>query len=132
MIAPLLLLLLQTAPATPAPTTESWSILAPTDEICEKRTTDQGDIVVCDRPGSGQRLPLFEAEPGATPRGVNPNKTGIGALAAGATPCAATQRGCVVGFGPPIVPIIKGAVSALKSALAAKPDKRGRIPIPLD
>ena len=127
MIAPLLLLLLQAAPATPAPKSESWSILAPTDPACETRSTDNGDIVVCDR-----GLPLFEKEPGATPHGVNPNMTGAGALAAEGTPCAATQRGCLVGFGPPIVPIIKGAVSALKSALAAKPDKRGRVPIPLD
>ena len=127
MIAPLLLLLLQAAPAASAPKTESWSILAPTDQACETRPSDHGDIVVC---GSG--LPLFEKEPGATPHGVNPNMTGAGALAAEGTPCAATQRGCLVGFGPPIVPIIKGAVSALKSALAAKPDKRGRVPIPLD
>ncbi|WP_375420163.1 hypothetical protein [uncultured Sphingomonas sp.] len=132
MIAPLLLLLLQAAPATSAPKTESWSILAPRDEFCETRTTPDGDIVVCDRGSNGQRLPLFEKEPGATPNGVNPNKTGIGALAAEGTPCAAIQRGCTVGFGPPIVPIIKGAVSALKSALAAKPDKRGRVAIPLD
>lgn len=131
MLAPLLLVLLQAAPATSAPKTESWSILAPTDEVCEKRTAENGDIVVCDRPSAGQR-PHFEEAPGATPRGVNPNLTGAGALAAEGTPCAASQRGCLVGFGPPIVPIIKGAVSALKSALATKPDKRGRVAIPLD
>ncbi len=132
MIASLLLVLLQAASATSAPKPDSWSILAPRGVNCETRTTDHGDIVVCDRADSGQRLPLFEKEPGATPHGVNPDLTGTGALAAEGTPCAATQRGCLVGFGPPIVPIVKGAVSAVKSALAAKPDKRGRVPIPLD
>jgi len=37
-----------------------------------------------------------------------------------------------VGFGPPIVPMAIAAAKALKSAFAKKPDKRGRIAIPLD
>ena len=59
----------------------------------------------------------------------NPYLTGSGALAAMDTPCP-ISRNCVVGFGPPIVPMIKGAVDLAKRALARKPDKAGRVAIP--
>ncbi|HVF93910.1 MAG TPA: hypothetical protein VM900_06320 [Sphingomonas sp.] len=131
MIAPLLLALLQAAPAPAEP--QRWSILTPTDANCNKRNTDRGEILVCAPVPGDQRLPLPDyVEPGATPNGVNPKMNGAGALAAEGTPCAAMQRGCLVGVGPPIVPIVKAAADLVKSAFAKKPDKRGRVPIPLD
>lgn len=80
-----------------------------------------------------QRLPLpDERGPPDGPVASNPNLTGSGALAAEATPCAARQGGCTVGFGPPIVPIVAALVGAVKSGLAKHPDKSHRVAIPLD
>jgi hypothetical protein len=128
------LLLLQAAAPTPTPQPQRWSILATNgDPACERRTTENGEILVCAEAPSDQRLPLPDyTEPGDTPNGINPDKTGAGALAAEGAPCASVQRGCLVGVGPPIVLIVKGAVDLMKSAFAKKPDKRGRVPIPLD
>lgn len=133
----------QRAPATPAPTApaatpvssapteKSWSILTPPD--CP--TVKDGDktIIVC-APGTqtSARLPLPDDRgPPDHPVPSNPNLTGIGALSVEGTPCAATQRGCQVGFGPPLAPILAGAVALAKSAFAKKPDKTGRVAIDL-
>jgi hypothetical protein len=62
----------------------------------------------------------------------NPELSAVRALDLEATPCAATQWGCQVGFGPPIMPIAKAAVGAVKSVFARKSDKTGRVPIILD
>ena len=124
------LLLLQAAPATTPPAVpQKFSILAP---ACRHDDPDP-DIVVCGSLEDAARLPLPDDR--APPdHGVpsNRSRTGIGALAATATPCAATQWGCEVGFGPPVMPIVNAAVGLVKSTFAKKPDKRGRIAIPLD
>lgn len=133
----LLFLALQTAAATPevAPpatnTTERWSILVPVaNEPCVRRA-DGKDIVVCGDPLPSQSLPYPEEIPpdGAAPS--NPDRSGAGALAASGTPCP-ISRSCIVGFGPPLGPVIKGAVDLAKKAFAKKPDKTGRVAIPLD
>ena len=82
-------------------------------------------------PQPSPRLPDPDSVPSKGPVKSNPYLTGAGALAAMATPCP-ISRNCVVGFGPPIVPMIKGAVDLAKRAFAKKPDKTGRVAIPLD
>jgi hypothetical protein len=116
--------------ATSAPTAGSWSILNPPD--CPVVNEGDKTIVVC-APGteSGARLPLPDWGPPDRPVASNPNMTAIRALELDGTPCAATQRGCQSGFGPPIAPLVAGAVALAKSAFAKKPDKTGRIAIDL-
>lgn len=141
MILLMLLALTQAAAASvaaPAPTArapQKWSILAPPDCPVEG-TVKEGDhtIVVC-APGvaSSARLPLPDDRgPPDHPVASNPDRSGIGALHVEGTPCAALQGGCGSSFGPPIAPIAKAAIGLVKSALAKKPDKTGRIPIDLD
>ncbi len=131
----LLILALQaaTAPAAaPAPDAkpERFSILVPVgDEPCTRRKPD--DIVVCGNPLPSQKLPYPDEVVPDGPTPSNPQLRGTGALAAEGTPCP-ISRSCVVGFGPPIMPLIKGAVDLAKKALAPKPDKTGRVSIPLD
>lgn len=131
----LLAFALQTAAAAPAPVPERFSILVPVaDEPCARRPgkdADGHDIVVCGNPLPSQKLPYPDEVIPDGPVPSNPYKTGSGALAAEATPCP-ISRNCVVGFGPPIVPMIKGAVGLAKRAFAKKPDKTGRVAIPLD
>ena len=131
MILSVMLLAIQAAPASPAPQPQSWSILTSSD--CPESTGR--DIVVCaPAPGSNsaQRLPLPDERTSDGPAPSNPNLIARRALDLEGTPCAAMQKGCQVGFGPPIAPIIAGAVGLLKDAFAKKPDKRGRVAIPLD
>ena len=113
-----------------APTEKSWSILNPPD--CPVVKEGDKTIVVC-APGteSGARLPLPDWGPPDRPVASNPNMTAIRALELDGTPCAATQRGCQSGFGPPIAPLVAGAVALAKSAFTKKPDKTGRIAIDL-
>ena len=122
-------LLLQTTVAPDVP--QRFSILESPE--CVRQAPDS-DIVVCGNADpTSPRLPLPDDRgPPDHPIPSNPNLTGIGALAATSTPCAATQWGCQVGFGPPLAPIINGAVGLAKSVFAKKPDKTGRIAIPLD
>lgn len=134
MIAAALLMLAQaTAQASPPATPARFSILA---DPCARMTDEKGnDVVVCGRSEAGsQRLPLpDEGDPPNHGVPSNPELTGAGALAAEGTPCAATQHGCTVGFGAPIVAALaKGAVGLVKSAFTRHPDKTGRVPIPLD
>ncbi|MGY4397693.1 hypothetical protein ACVWZA_002890 [Sphingomonas sp. UYAg733] len=129
----LLALLLQSAPAAdPPPAPQRWSILVPVaNEPC--RTAAKGDdILICADPLQTQRLPLRDEIVPDGPRPSNPNRSGSGALAADAAPCATAMGGCVVGFGPPVIPIVEGLVGLAKGAFARHPDKSKRIAIPLD
>lgn len=142
MSALLLLLALQasTAPAPPPPDTaantpERFSILVPVaNEPCVHRRPDKSadgkDIVVCGDPLPSQTLPYPDEIAPDGPVPSNPYRSGAGALAAQGTPCP-ISRSCVVGFGPPLAPVIKGAVDLAKKAFAKKPDKTGRVPIDL-
>ena len=117
-----------TAPQSVATTSQRFSILA---KQCGQ-PDDKGTIVVCGNGDTGNRLPLPDERDPAPGRGANPELSSVRALELQGTPCAARQGGCTVGFGPPIVPMAIAAAKALKSAFARKPDKRGRIAIPLD
>ncbi len=135
----ILALLLQAAAATttppPAPISppvpQRFSILA---DPCARTSDDGRDIVVCgSTQASSPRLPLpDERGPPDGPVASNPELSAVRALALESPPCAASQKGCQVGIGPPIMPIARAAVGAVKSMLAKKPDKRGRVPILLD
>ncbi len=128
MLLTMLLLAQQPAP-------ERFSILIPVPaQDCRKRGDPGGEVVVCgaDQPLS-QRLPLPDERVPTGPVASNPYLTGRGALAAEATPCAAIQKGCTVGFGQPIVAaIVGGLVGLVQDATRAKPDKSKRVPIPID
>lgn len=119
-----------TPPVAP-PVPQRFSILA---DPCARTSEDGRDVVVCGTTAkSSPRLPLPD-ERGPPHHGVaaNPELSAVRALQLESTPCAATQWGCQVGVGPPIMPIAKAAVGAVKRILAKKPDKRGRVPILLD
>ncbi len=128
----ILALLLQAAAASVAPPVpQRFSILA---DPCARTSEDGRDIVVCgSTAASTPRLPLpDERGPPDHPVASNPDLSAVRALALENTPCAATQKGCQVGIGPPVMPIARAAVGAVKSLLAKKPDKRGRVPILFD
>ena len=139
----MMILLLLVQAAVPVQTTTSdlthgtpparISILVDPTPACPPPVEGAKEVVVCARSNQQQRLPLRNERgdsDGPTP--VNPELTGRGALAAEATPCGAHQGGCQVGFGPPIVPIMKALVGAVKGGLAKHPDKSNRVAIPLD
>jgi hypothetical protein len=116
-------------PADPKPG-ETFSILADPVPDCPKYAND---IVVCARSNQEQRLPLPDDRwPPDGPIPSNRYVTGTGALAAEGKPCGASMKGCTVGFGPPVMPIAKALVDTAKDVFAKKPDKTGRVPIPLD
>ncbi|MBD8620265.1 hypothetical protein IFT67_15150 [Sphingomonas sp. CFBP 13728] len=118
------------APAAP-PLPEHFSILV---DPCATQTQDGNEIIVCGKSATTTpRLPMRD-DRGPSDHAVafNPDLSAARALQLEGTPCAASQWGCQVGFGPPIAPIAKAAVGLIKSALAKKPDKRGRVPIDLD
>lgn len=118
------LVLLQQQPATSAssaPEKSSWSILAG----CPSTQAKGQEIVIC-----REREPDWG--PSDRPAPSNPKVDGAGALAAAATPCAASQWGCQTGVMLPIAPVIGALASAIRSAAAPKPDKRGRVAIPLE
>ena len=119
----------QPAPVTDTP--ERFSILIPVANESCVRHVDGKDIVVCGNPLPSQTLPYPEEITPDGPVPSNPYKSGAGALAAQSTPCS-ISRSCIVGFGPPLVPMIKGAADLAKKAFAKKPDKTGRVAIPLD
>ena len=133
MIAAVLLVLAlggqDAPPAHPEPG-KPFSILADPVPDCPK---DASDVVVCARSNQEQRLPLPDDRgPPDGPVPSNPYVTGTGALAAEGTPCGAAIKGCTVGFGPPVMPIAKAVVGAVKGAFSKKVDKTGRVPIPLE
>lgn len=128
----LALIAAQAASPAAAPPPERFSVLAPVaPQPCPPRAEprDGDDVVVCATDLPDQTVPYPEEYVGNRPRASNPGLTGTGALGAESTPCAASQWGCTVGFGPPIMPIVKGLVGLVKDATAKKPDKRGRVPI---
>jgi len=161
---PLILLALAAAPqqpaAHPAPPPQRFSILV--DPCARARSQPGTDVVVCGNTAADSpRLPLpAERGPPDHPVASNPDKTGIRALAAEPTPCAAVQRGCqvgvnMVGAGTSVVRLVqklvspgscceapgestdplllaKDAVGGIKRTFARKPDKSNRVPIPLD
>jgi hypothetical protein len=131
MFAAILSVLMQVATPSPSAAPERFSILV---DPCAATSKDGNEIVVCGGPeANSPRLPLPD-ERGPPDHAVasNPNLSAVRALDLSDTPCAARQGGCQVGFGPPIAPIAKAAVGLIKSALAKKPDKRGRVPIDLN
>lgn len=119
--------------APPAPQADSpqrFSVLVPIpSEPCVRKPTD--DAIVCGNPLPSQKLPYPDEVVPDGPTPSNPLKSGTGALNAQATPCP-ISRNCVVGFGPPVLPMIVGAANAIGNAFKKKPDKTGRVPIPLD
>ena len=120
------------APAQKTDAPERFSILVPVgNERCARRPGDS-DATVCGNPLPSQTLPYPNEVVPNGPVPSNPYRTGVGALAAESTPCAVAAQGCIVGFGPPILPIVKGAAGLIGSAFRKKPDKTGRVPIPLD
>ncbi|MEN2787123.1 hypothetical protein ACFOKI_04315 [Sphingomonas qilianensis] len=141
----MILLLLAAQAATivsTKPEAQSWSILeAVPNEPCVLRAearpdaqdaAKQKDVIVCARPLPSQKLPYPDEVVPDGPTPSNRELTGRGALEAEGAPCATRMGGCQVGFGPPIVPIVMGAVDIAKRAFAKKPDKSGRVPIQLD
>lgn len=141
---------------TTPPVPERFSILLP-----ECRADEPATILVCGQREGAARLPLPD-DAGPPDRGVpsNRDRTGIGALAASAPPCATLQGGCQVGvnvLGPPVAAIrlltklinprndccasgeatsplalARDGYTGIKGAFARKPDKSGRVAIPLD
>lgn len=124
-------LLLQAAPAAPAGTAasaappERFSILI---SDCEKAAVASGrDVVVCGSDAAAtQRLPYPAEVVPDHPVASNPYLRPTGALAAEATPCAALQGGCQVGFGPPIGPMIAAGVKGVSNALANRREAKAR------
>jgi hypothetical protein len=126
-----LLLLAQAAPATP----ERFSILV---DPCASASDDKGtDIIVCGRPEKiSPRLPLRDFR-GVPDRPMPSNPDMLASVALNGKPvgneCGAYGEDCPIGLGGYLLPkVVDGAVGLVKSALAKKPDKRGRVPILLD
>jgi hypothetical protein len=126
--------------ATSAAPAERFSILA---QPCGRASgeTVGNDIVVCGRDADVQRLPLPD-ERGPSDRATpsNPYLRADVALAAEGTPCAATQRGCQVGIGGPLLAAgVKGLVTAISDGVAdakvrkaRRQDAGKRVAIPLN
>lgn len=129
MSALLALALVQVAAEPP----QRWSVLTGDDGICRPSTTDENEVVVC-AARNGDRIPLpDERVPIQRQRAaVGDSRAGLDALG---TPCAATQWGCQVGFGPSLPQIIGGAKAVgrvVGSLFKGKPDRSERVPILLD
>lgn len=123
----LLALLLQAATVAPitratAAPPERFSILLPDCPTAQGR-----DVVVCGSDtATTQRLPYPQEV--VPDHGVpsNPLMNGVGALAAETTPCAATMKGCLVGFGPPIMPMIAAGIQGVRNALQDRREAKAR------
>ncbi|MEG8025583.1 hypothetical protein QP162_16500 [Sphingomonas aurantiaca] len=109
----------------PPPVPERFSILV---DPCATQTQDGNEVVVCGTSATTTpRLPMRDDRgPPDHPVASNPELSAVRALQLENTPCAATQWGCQVGFGPPIAPIAKAAVGLIKSALAKSRTKGPR------
>ena len=131
MILMILLFQATTGVAPPPDAPDRFSILVDASPPCppvHAAREDKGDIVVCARSNQQQRLPLpDERGPPDGPAPSNPYMRPDVAMNAGQN----CDFGCQVGFGPPLAPIIKGAVGLAKQAFAKKPDKTGRVAIDL-
>ena len=123
------------APA-PADPPQRFSILV---DPCAATAHDRSgnDVVVCGHPDAiSPRLPLPQFRgPPDHPVPSNPDMSAAVALNGPGigNECGGYGEGCPVGLGGYAVPaLVNGAVSAVKGALAKRPDKAGRIAIPLD
>ncbi|WP_029623152.1 hypothetical protein [Sphingomonas elodea] len=145
------------APEQAADGGQRWSILA---DPCASAQTGGDQIVVCGTGPQAPRLPLpGERGPPDRPMPSNPERTGIGALNAVSTPCAALVGGCqtgvdifggatalVRGVGKLIDPnscceepgesrnffkLVGDAGKGVGRAFKKKPDKSNRVPIDL-
>jgi len=162
-----ILLALQAAAAAAAPAAaptvpQRFSILAPAATgPCRPRGPGgpDDDILVC-AAADPLRLPLpAERGPPGRPVASNPNLDGLGAMAAGADPCAARQGGCqvgvdILGMGTAAVRLVQklvapesccedsgeatnpfrlvaDAVNGTRKAARGKPDKSNRVAIDL-
>ena len=120
-----LAVLLQATPAT-APVTRATA--APPTRfsiLLDDCPTGQGrDVVVCaGRDATGQRLPLpDDAEP--TVGYVKPDSMDYRDNKGDRHPCIV--RGCQVGFGPPIMPVIAAAVGGVSNALKDRREAKAR------
>ena len=156
----LILALAIQATAAPAPAPQRFSILVPVaDQRCT-RTRAPDEIVVCADALPSQELPLPAEAVSTRPVPVNRDMTGVGALNAAATPCAARVGGCQVGmdlFGMGTA-LIRGVqklvapnscceepgegtsagrlmldtVAGVGKLTKGKPDRTGRVPIDLN
>lgn len=125
------------------------------------KTADPEDIVVCGgKPLPSQKLPYPNEIVPDSPQPSNPYLRGTGSLALEATPCPARSGGCgtgidIFGAGTTLVRLVQKAVApsscceregeatnvvmlagdvvgGVKRAMKRRPDKSGRVPIPLD
>lgn len=146
------------APEQAANGVQRWSVLA---DPCASAQTGGDQIVVCGKGEQAPRLPLpGERGPPDRPMPSNPERTGIGALAAVPTPCAARVGGCQVGvdiFGGAttlvrgigkiidpdscceepgesrnFIKLVSDAGKGVGRAFKKKPDKSNRVPIDLN
>lgn len=148
-----------TEPASTANGGQRWSILA---DPCAADRAGPNQIVVCGKSAAeSPRLPLpDERGPPDRPMPSNPDLSGMGALNAASTPCAAQIGGCQVGVdifgggtflvravGKLIDPnscceepgesrnfgkLIGDVAKGVGKPFKKKVDKSGRVPIPLD
>lgn len=150
-----------TKPAVAADGTQRWSILVdPCASVMGNPSSDE--IVVCGSAAANSpRLPLpLERGPPDRPRPSNPYLSGSGALAAAAPPCATLSQGCttgvdLIGGGTALlrlvqkvvspgsccetpgeatnpVALVSDVVSGVGRTVKGKPDRRNRVPIPLE
>ncbi|WP_333573103.1 hypothetical protein [Sphingomonas sp.] len=146
------------APEQAANGAQRWSVLA---DPCASSQTGGDQVVVCGKGTPPPRLPLpGERGPPDRPMPSNPDRTGIGALNAVDTPCAARVGGCQVGVdvfggatalvrgvGKLIDPnscceepgesrnffkLVGDAGKGVGRAFRKKPDKSNRVPIDLN
>lgn len=128
---PLLLVALQAVPAAPSPGHERVSILLPD---CPASADAKQDVVVCGRRPGSDRAPELRDAPSDRPMPSNPAMTGIGALRAESTPCAATQWGCSsqLNLVAPALMLANEARVGLSRLFDKARDKSNRVPIALD
>lgn len=128
---PLLLIALQVVPAAPSPEHDRVSILLPD---CPASADAKQDVVVCGRRPGSDRAPELRGQPSSGPMPSNPEMTGIGALRAQATPCAATQWGCAsqVNLVDPALMLANEARIGIGKLFDKSRDKSKRVPIALD
>lgn len=133
MLVPLILALQATpAAAGPPPGTQRFSILAP--DPCPPSAGTKDEVIVCGRRLGDNRLPPDPDAPPAKPLMSNPDLTGIGALRAAGTPCAAQLAGCggKVDVVTPVLMLANEARIGLSKIVDKARDKRNRVPIALD
>lgn len=149
------------APATASDGSQRWSILVdPCASV--RGNPNSNEIVVCgSTAATSPRLPLPEERgPPDRPMPSNPYLSGMGALAATGSPCATRSEGCTTGIdlfssGTALVRLVQKVVdpdsccerpgeatnpvaligdmiSGIGSVFKRKPDRRGRVAIPLD